>query len=314
MPLKLTNNATSVLAGAILSTDVALSVSGGDGAKFPSLSAGDWFPATIVNASGGYEIVRVTARAGDLFTVARGQEGTAALNFVAGDRVDLRLTAAAIAEFAQLSDIPDALLVANNLSDLENVEDARTNLGLGDSATKNVGTDVNTVAAGDDSRITGAMQKNQNLNDVGDKPTARTNLNVPPNTRTISAGLGLSGGGSFAADRTISMQTPGALSPNSVDQVTANGHTHSISGFHEVYTGAGVNETDFPIGHVIAYIATVEPNRNAVVTPALSTAFTTSYTDTASVNAGDALLGTWRARGGLDAGGEPRIFLAERVA
>ncbi|HEE9940099.1 TPA: phage tail protein [Citrobacter freundii] len=36
---------------------------------------------------------------------------------------------------------------------------ARTNLGLGNSATKNTGTTQGTVAAGDDSRITGALQK-----------------------------------------------------------------------------------------------------------------------------------------------------------
>ncbi|HCL5403254.1 TPA: phage tail protein [Citrobacter freundii] len=36
---------------------------------------------------------------------------------------------------------------------------ARTNLGLGNSATKNTGTAAGTVAAGDDSRITGALQK-----------------------------------------------------------------------------------------------------------------------------------------------------------
>ena len=35
---------------------------------------------------------------------------------------------------------------------------ARTNLGLGDAATKNTGTTAGTVAAGDDSRITGALQ------------------------------------------------------------------------------------------------------------------------------------------------------------
>ncbi|EJO6490945.1 TPA: phage tail protein [Citrobacter freundii] len=36
---------------------------------------------------------------------------------------------------------------------------ARTNLGLGNSATKDTGTTAGTVAAGDDSRITGALQK-----------------------------------------------------------------------------------------------------------------------------------------------------------
>lgn len=47
---------------------------------------------------------------------------------------------------------------ANNLSDLTSATNARSNLGLGNSATLNVGTAASTVAAGDDSRITGALQ------------------------------------------------------------------------------------------------------------------------------------------------------------
>jgi hypothetical protein len=59
----------------------------------------------------------------------------------------------------------------------------RTNLGLGDSATKAVGTTSGTVAAGDDSRIVGAVQT----------------------SRTVSAGTGLAGGGNLSADRTLSV-------------------------------------------------------------------------------------------------------------
>lgn len=50
------------------------------------------------------------------------------------------------------------LLVSNNLSDLTSVSTARTNLGLGGAAVLNVGTTAGTVAAGNDSRITGAIQ------------------------------------------------------------------------------------------------------------------------------------------------------------
>lgn len=50
------------------------------------------------------------------------------------------------------------LTIANNLSDLANVSTARANLGLGGAAQLNVGTTAGTVAAGNDSRITGAGQ------------------------------------------------------------------------------------------------------------------------------------------------------------
>ncbi|EJI3060900.1 phage tail protein [Salmonella enterica] len=47
---------------------------------------------------------------------------------------------------------------------------AREHVGLGNSATRNVGATAGTVAAGDDSRITGALQKDQNGADIPDKP------------------------------------------------------------------------------------------------------------------------------------------------
>ncbi|EIB4355098.1 phage tail protein [Salmonella enterica] len=56
-----------------------------------------------------------------------------------------------------------------NLADLTNIPLARQSLQLGNSATLNVGTTANTVAAGDDSRITGAMQKDQNGADIPNK-------------------------------------------------------------------------------------------------------------------------------------------------
>jgi microcystin-dependent protein len=98
MALKLSNNGLSVLAGAIAASATTLSLQSGHGPLFPTLSAGDWFPLTLTQSSGGFEVIRVTARSGDNLTVTRAQEGTTALAFVAGDRAELRLTAAAIGE------------------------------------------------------------------------------------------------------------------------------------------------------------------------------------------------------------------------
>lgn len=61
---------------------------------------------------------------------------------------------------------------------LANTSAARLHLGLGDSAVKNVGQVANTVAAGNDARILGALQSANNLDDLQDPTTARTNLEL----------------------------------------------------------------------------------------------------------------------------------------
>ncbi|ENR2730787.1 phage tail protein [Salmonella enterica] len=69
-----------------------------------------------------------------------------------------------------------------NLADLTNIPLARQSLQLGNSATLNVGTTPDTVAAGDDSRITGAMQKSQNGSDIPDKKQFVRNIGTVTST------------------------------------------------------------------------------------------------------------------------------------
>ena len=95
------NNAASELAGAVTLGDVSLTLKAGDGAKFPTPSGGDFFLVTLYQKVGqdeiNHEIVKCTARAGDVLTVVRAQEGTTARAFNPDDPVELRLTAGSVA-------------------------------------------------------------------------------------------------------------------------------------------------------------------------------------------------------------------------
>jgi hypothetical protein len=102
MPAKFTNNASAPLAASINTTSASITVTTGYGALFPSLAAGEYFYATLTNSSNAIEIVKATARSGDTLTVTRAQEGTTALSWAAADKIELRITAADLANFPQL--------------------------------------------------------------------------------------------------------------------------------------------------------------------------------------------------------------------
>ncbi|ELO5292851.1 tail fiber protein, partial [Salmonella enterica] len=86
-----------------------------------------------------------------------------------------------------------------NLADLTNIPLARQSLQLGNSATLNVGTTQGTVATGDDSRITGAMQKDQNGADIPNKPLFVQNIGALPANGTAVAANKLASRGALPA-------------------------------------------------------------------------------------------------------------------
>lgn len=151
MTIKFTNNAVSRLAAPINAGATSLSLSPGDGSKFPALSPGETFPVTVVKANGALEIMRCTARSTDVLTITRGQEGTSPISFDVGNRVELRMTAGALQEKFNDELFPFGQSIAAIGQDILNIQGVLTNLG--DASTKNVGTGAGTVAAGDDSRI-----------------------------------------------------------------------------------------------------------------------------------------------------------------
>ncbi|MCG9413131.1 hypothetical protein LCT65_18370 [Escherichia coli] len=104
LTLLATNNAESTLASAISATDTSLIVSAGTGAEFPDAVAGEsYFKLTLTDAATGsqVEIVNVTAKAGDIFTIERAQEGTLARAWAANDMVANMMTAGTLNIIAQ---------------------------------------------------------------------------------------------------------------------------------------------------------------------------------------------------------------------
>lgn len=113
MKIKFSNNASTTLFSAVTVGDTQIVVSPGGGSLFPELTDGNFFMITVVDAQGNLEIMGVTSRNVDTFTVNRAQENTPARAFPEGSVVELRLTAGSIGEIA--SQLTTDILAATQL-------------------------------------------------------------------------------------------------------------------------------------------------------------------------------------------------------
>ncbi|EEL4556497.1 hypothetical protein GI479_23525 [Salmonella enterica] len=124
---------------------------------------------------------------------------------------------------------------------------AREHIGLGNSATLNVGTTPGTVAAGDDSRITGAMQKSQNGADIPDAALFRRNIGVYDASTSQKGLVRLSGGVSDADDTLaatsgavkISYDTAQSAWRLAASKYTAEGATTGKAGLVQLVNSMG---------------------------------------------------------------------------
>jgi hypothetical protein len=122
MAMKFANNATTTLAVGINTSVTSLSVAAGTGALFPTLGGSDYFYCTLANTVGGIEIIKVTARSTDTFTIVRGQDGTTAGSWLANDTVELRLVAATLNDLPKLDE-------ANTFSQAQTFSSTTTHSG-----------------------------------------------------------------------------------------------------------------------------------------------------------------------------------------
>jgi len=98
MTVLLPNNAATTLATATIASETALVVT--DGSVFPTPGASEHFYVTLASTEGVLEIVKVTARSGNILTAIRGAEGTTPNSFAAGSRVEARVTGQGVKDAA----------------------------------------------------------------------------------------------------------------------------------------------------------------------------------------------------------------------
>ena len=184
MVMKFTNNATSTLASGITSSATSLTVATGNGALFPTLGAGDYFYCTLANTSGTVEIVKVTARSTDTFTVTRGQDGTSGVAWNSGDKVELRLVAASLNDIPKL-DEANTFTAANALGTpasivLTNATSVPVNQATGTLAVGNGGTGLTSTPAN------GALDIGNGTNFTRTTLTAGTGITVTNGAGSIT--------------------------------------------------------------------------------------------------------------------------------
>jgi hypothetical protein len=250
MGVKVTNNAFGTLSASINTTDTTITLDSGQGARFPTLGASDYFYGTVIDTSNNLEIVKVTARSTDSMTVTRAQDNTTALSFAIGDRFELRPTAALfedISDSAQVvSDTTPQLGgdLASNGSDILMADSDKVVLGTGadmeifhdgsDSYIKDVGTG-NLLIQGNGTAV--IIEDTAGNNNVVAYPNGATTLSHGGSAKLATTSTGVTVTGSLQTQDLV-LNNLSKNSPNSVDGT--RGHWRVQEGSDNLYL---INET-----------------------------------------------------------------------
>ncbi len=105
MSLLFENNAVATIATEVSGVATTVHVSSGEGSRFPSITGGDKIRATL-SGPNGFEIVEVSERDGDTFTIeTRELEGTTAKVFPAStSTISIRITKGLLEQFPQITE------------------------------------------------------------------------------------------------------------------------------------------------------------------------------------------------------------------
>jgi hypothetical protein len=127
------NNAATTLAAPITSAATTANLTTGTGSLFPSPSGGNLYVGTFVDAATGLlnEIVNVSAMSGDtISTMVRGQEGTTAKSWLAGDLFNNFVTAGTMTAMVQTASLTPSRIVTASGAFVMTTTDANGVVGL----------------------------------------------------------------------------------------------------------------------------------------------------------------------------------------
>lgn len=333
MPLKLTNNAISTLASAILPADTSLTVQGAHAGRFPILGVNDFFPLTLADAAGNIEIVKCTARAGALMTIVRAQEGTAAKSFPPGAVVELRATAAtleAIPQGSMSAAVPKHSLVGADAFAILDSEASSALKRLTWTVLKGIldagyAAKVSAALEGTPSAptplvtdnstrlATTAFVKQAVTNVIAGAPGALDTLNELAAALGDDANFATTMTNALAAKLAISAKASQAQAEAGTDNTAYMTPLRTKQAINNLtYQGTSPYDTNYPVGHVLVAHKGAPPyiQRNATGIVRLSAEAARYEVESGS---GAILSGLWRARGMLNFGGDAE-FVMQRVA
>ncbi len=101
MDILFSNFASSTLFSGISAVDTSAILQAGDGELFPVVvgGSGQYLLAVLEDDTANKEVVKVTQRIGDVFTIERGQEGTLPRAYDVNSRFEIRITSEFLTEF-----------------------------------------------------------------------------------------------------------------------------------------------------------------------------------------------------------------------
>ena len=310
MTVKLKNNTASTLAVDISDSVLSMIVAASTGDSFPSLGAGEYFYATLQDANGNIEIVKVTARTSDTMTIVRAQEGTTARAFVAGSLVELRVTAQGVydavsdevaSELGSYLDKAtyDPTTVAGDAFDMDNMVEGSTSKILTTAERSNIATAAAGFSNWDTAYSWGDHDAVGYLTDL----TAQ-NIGTLADVTIASVGAGeiLKWNGSAWTNNTLAeaniLSTSGGTLTGFLDVDDNELRQPRIKDYSEVVNnigdfGGGTQDIDITLGNVV--LATVSTSTVTFTFSNASVAANTSSSFTLVLTNGGAQTVNWPA-------------------